>query len=161
MLASARCSSASSRANESFDSHWASPADSTCWARSRSATGPTVTTPRATEPVPGDLAEALTRSCGGAGGEHRAPARPIADPSRPTPVACCGWRTSRCRRGADMSAERTRVVGYVPGVFDMFHIGHLNIVRRSRERCDWLIAGVVDDDAVEQMKGHRPIVPLG
>lgn len=52
------------------------------------------------------------------------------------------------------------VVGYVPGVFDMFHIGHLNIVRRSRDRCDWLIAGVVDDDAVEQMKGYRPIVPL-
>lgn len=52
------------------------------------------------------------------------------------------------------------VTGYVPGVFDMFHIGHLNIVRRSRERCDRLIAGVVDDDAVESMKGHRPIVPL-
>jgi glycerol-3-phosphate cytidylyltransferase len=59
-----------------------------------------------------------------------------------------------------MSADGTRVVGYVPGVFDMFHIGHLNIVRRSRERCDWLIAGVVADDTVEQMKGHRPIVPL-
>lgn len=59
-----------------------------------------------------------------------------------------------------MTVADGRVVGYVPGVFDMFHIGHLNIVRRSRERCDWLIAGVVDDDAVEQMKGHRPIVPL-
>jgi len=53
-----------------------------------------------------------------------------------------------------------RVTGYVPGVFDMFHIGHLNILRRSRERCDWLIAGVVDDDAVERMKGYRPVVPF-
>ena len=52
------------------------------------------------------------------------------------------------------------VIGYVPGVFDLFHIGHLNILRRSRERCDRLIAGVVIDDAVERMKGHRPIVPF-
>lgn len=53
-----------------------------------------------------------------------------------------------------------RVVGYVPGVFDLFHIGHLNILRRARERCDHLIAGVVVDDAVERMKGYRPIVPF-
>jgi glycerol-3-phosphate cytidylyltransferase len=52
------------------------------------------------------------------------------------------------------------VVGYVPGVFDMFHIGHLNILRRARERCDRLVAGVVTDDVVEQMKGRRPIVPF-
>lgn len=51
-------------------------------------------------------------------------------------------------------------VGYVPGVFDMFHIGHLNILRASRERCDRLIAGVVTDEVVETMKGYRPIVPL-
>jgi glycerol-3-phosphate cytidylyltransferase len=57
-------------------------------------------------------------------------------------------------------SKSQRVIGYVPGVFDMFHIGHLNILRRSRERCDWLIAGVVDDAAVETMKGYRPIVPL-
>lgn len=58
-----------------------------------------------------------------------------------------------------MSDDR-KTIGYVPGVFDMFHIGHLNILRRSRERCDWLIAGVVTDEACETMKGHRPIVPL-
>lgn len=58
----------------------------------------------------------------------------------------------------DLDIEN-RVVGYVPGVFDMFHIGHLNILRRSSERCDVLIAGVVTDDAVEVMKGYRPIVP--
>lgn len=52
------------------------------------------------------------------------------------------------------------VVGYVPGVFDLFHIGHLNILRRAREHCDHLIAGVVVDDAVERMKGYRPIVPF-
>jgi glycerol-3-phosphate cytidylyltransferase len=52
------------------------------------------------------------------------------------------------------------VIGYVPGVFDMFHIGHLNILRRARRECDVLIAGVVTDDAVEAMKGRRPIVPF-
>jgi glycerol-3-phosphate cytidylyltransferase len=51
-------------------------------------------------------------------------------------------------------------IGYVPGIFDMFHIGHLNILKRSRERCDLLIAGVVTDEACEAMKGHRPVVPF-
>jgi len=54
----------------------------------------------------------------------------------------------------------TPVIGYVPGVFDLFHIGHLNILRRAREQCDHLIAGVVIDSAVEKMKGYRPIVPF-
>lgn len=52
------------------------------------------------------------------------------------------------------------VVGYVSGVFDMFHIGHLNIIRRARMHCDYLIAGVVTDDVVERAKGKPPIVPL-
>ncbi len=54
----------------------------------------------------------------------------------------------------------TPLIGYVPGVFDLFHIGHLNILRRAREQCDHLIAGVVIDSAVEKMKGYRPIVPF-
>lgn len=52
------------------------------------------------------------------------------------------------------------VTGYVPGVYDMFHIGHLNILRRAREQCDVLIAGAVTDDVVERTKGRRPVVPL-
>lgn len=52
------------------------------------------------------------------------------------------------------------IVGYVPGAFDMFHIGHLNILRRSRERCTTLVAGVVTDEACMDMKGHRPIIPF-
>ncbi len=58
-----------------------------------------------------------------------------------------------------MEAEPS-IVGYVPGAFDMFHIGHLNILRRSRERCTTLVAGVVTDDACLEMKGYRPIVPF-
>lgn len=51
-------------------------------------------------------------------------------------------------------------VGYVPGIFDMFHIGHLNIVRNARLACDYLIAGVVSDERCLVVKGHAPVVPL-
>lgn len=51
-------------------------------------------------------------------------------------------------------------VGYVPGVFDMFHIGHLNILRHAREHCDHLIAGVVSDERALAAKGQAPVVPL-
>lgn len=50
------------------------------------------------------------------------------------------------------------VVGYAPGVFDMFHIGHLNILRRARLHCDFLIAGVVSDDVAFAQKGLRPVM---
>lgn len=54
----------------------------------------------------------------------------------------------------------SRRVGYAPGVYDLFHIGHLNILRRARERCDYLIAGVVSDEMAFQAKGKMPVVPL-
>jgi glycerol-3-phosphate cytidylyltransferase len=52
------------------------------------------------------------------------------------------------------------LVGYVPGVYDLFHIGHLNVLRHARELCDVLVAGVVSDEVCEQVKGVRPFVPL-
>ena len=52
-------------------------------------------------------------------------------------------------------------VGYVPGVYDMFHVGHLNILRNARLACDYLIAGVVSDDRAMDAKGKSPIVPTG
>lgn len=51
-------------------------------------------------------------------------------------------------------------VGYVPGVFDMFHVGHLNVLRNARLACDRLIAGVVSDERSLAAKGKSPIVPL-
>ncbi|GAA4422130.1 adenylyltransferase/cytidyltransferase family protein [Georgenia halophila] len=50
-------------------------------------------------------------------------------------------------------------VGYVPGGFDMFHIGHLNILRAARARCDRLVVGVATDDSLVAMKGRLPVVP--
>ena len=51
-------------------------------------------------------------------------------------------------------------IGYAPGAYDLFHIGHLNLLRRARERCDYLIAGVVADDVLMQHKGITPVIPL-
>lgn len=50
--------------------------------------------------------------------------------------------------------------GYVPGGFDLFHIGHLNILRAARERCDHLIVGVATDEALIAMKGRPPVIPF-
>src|SRR5437763_16329085 len=55
--------------------------------------------------------------------------------------------------------ERWGLVGYVPGAFDLFHIGHLNILRRAQLSCDYLIAGVVSDDVALAQKGKLPVVP--
>lgn len=56
--------------------------------------------------------------------------------------------------------HRTGRVGYVPGVFDMFHVGHLNILRHARVDCDYLIAGAVSDEKARAAKGKLPVVPL-
>lgn len=52
------------------------------------------------------------------------------------------------------------VIGYAPGAYDLFHVGHLNLLRLAKARCDVLVAGVVSDEICVRTKGTRPLVPL-
>ena len=54
----------------------------------------------------------------------------------------------------------SKIVGYAPGVYDLFHVGHLNILRHAKSQCDYLIAGVVSDEMCVRAKGSEPFIPL-
>jgi glycerol-3-phosphate cytidylyltransferase len=60
----------------------------------------------------------------------------------------------------DLPSLKPRV-GYAAGAFDLFHVGHLNLLRQAKRQCDFLIAGVVSDEMLLLTKGSLPVVPLG
>jgi len=87
----------------------------------------------------------------------------IYDPARACPVK----GRSLIRRAAEIPekgnvpAEKKKYhTGYIAGVFDLYHIGHLNMFRRAKEMCDYLIVGVVSDEGVRHNKRTDPFVPF-
>lgn len=53
-----------------------------------------------------------------------------------------------------------RIIGYTSGVYDLFHIGHLNVIKNAKNNCDYLIVGVSTDEVVEKNKNKKPIIPF-
>ena len=51
-------------------------------------------------------------------------------------------------------------IGYTSGVFDLFHIGHLNILKKAKKNCDYLIVAVTNDSLTLKLKNKKPVIPF-
>ena len=63
-------------------------------------------------------------------------------------------------RGAEQIMSDIIRLGYTTGIFDLFHVGHLNLLKNAKSRCDRLIVGVTTDELSQVLKGKKPVIPF-
>lgn len=63
-------------------------------------------------------------------------------------------------KGKDYTYPFKYKVGYTTGTFDLFHVGHLNLLERAKQQCGYLVVGVSTDALVMEYKGKAPIIPF-
>lgn len=68
-------------------------------------------------------------------------------------------RRLKVQQSSENDEQKPYHVGFVAGVFDLFHVGHLNLLRRAKEQCDVLLVGVVSDEQASRGKRNNPYIP--